>query len=167
MADFIQKTVTKSAVRKFTSPIANISTFQSLVTDIITNNPWGCFDYVSGGETIPGVVKGSEYIAGKIVYEDAEAKELGSVSVKCPSMAAFNTTVISILADATIRSVMGGSPTHDSSEDTFSAVIKCNHSNGEKYTVTLKRDSITVSSYDSDSIVTAIETWADGIALLD
>jgi hypothetical protein len=55
---------------------------------------------------------------------------------------------------------MGGTPSHDSSGDGFSVQIKCNHTNGEKYAVTVKRDSIIVSSYEND----AIETWADAYA---
>lgn len=58
---------------------------------------------------------------------------------------------------------MGGTPSPDSSEDAFNAVLKCHHSNGELYNVTFKRDGITVSSYEADAIVTTIETWADTI----
>jgi hypothetical protein len=32
--------------------------------------------------------------------------------------------------------------------------------------VSFKRDSISLSSYDADSIRTTLETWADGIAAL-
>ena len=69
-----------------------------------------------------------------------------------------------ILGTAALNTAMGGTPSHDSSEDGFSVQITCNHPSGEKYTVTVKRDSITVSSYEADSIVTAIENWADAYA---
>lgn len=35
--------------------------------------------------------------------------------------------------------------------------LKCHHSNGENFSVTLKRDSVTVSSYDADAIRTGLE----------
>ncbi|NLD26822.1 MAG: hypothetical protein GX661_05625, partial [Acholeplasmataceae bacterium] len=49
MADFVAKSTVKSSVRKLTAPLENMTTFQNLITDIITNNPWGCVDYVSNG----------------------------------------------------------------------------------------------------------------------
>ena len=61
---------------------------------------------------------------------------------------------------------MGGTPSHDSSEDGFSVTLKCHHSNGENFSVTLKRDSVTVSSYEADAIRTGLESWADTVAIL-
>jgi len=166
MADFVSKNVTKSAERKLTTPVDTIANFTTLVSDFITANPLGCVSYSVAGQTIPGVVRGTEYYSGKIVYEDALAKTVGSISVKAPTQAAFNTNIITILADATLRSSMGGTPSHDSSEDHYSCSVKCHDSNGENYTVTFKRDSMVVSSYEDDSILTAVETWADTIPAL-
>lgn len=163
MADFVTASAVKSAKRKLTTPMT-MEQFQNLLTDVITNNPWGCVDYVSGGVTVKGVVRGSEYYSGKVVYEDALAKTVGQISVKAPSQAAFQTDIVTILADTTLRSAMAGNPSHDSSEDTLSCTLKCNHSNGEKYSVAFKQDGITVSSYETDAILTAIETWADAYA---
>lgn len=53
---------------------------------------------------------------------------------------------------------MGGSPSHDSLEDAFSCTFKCHDANGEFYTVCINRDSLTVSSYEANAIVTTIET---------
>ena len=49
----------KTSVRNLTSPLADMAAFQALVTDILTHNPWGCVDYVTGGQTIAGVVRGT------------------------------------------------------------------------------------------------------------
>ena len=166
MADFVSKSVTKSAERKLTTPIDSIANFQTLVSDFITNNPLGCVSYTSGGQTIAGVVRGTEYYSGKVVYEDALAKTVGSISVKAPTMAAFNTDIVTILAETTLRTAMGGSPSHDSSEDNFSCGVKCHHSNGENFSITFKRDSVVVSSYEADAILTAVETWADTVTAL-
>ena len=98
------------------------------------------------------------------MYENGEAKTVGQISISAKTYAGFNTDLSTILGTAALSTLMGGTPSHDSSEDGFSVQIKCNHTNGEKYTVTVKRDSITFSSYEADAIVTAIETWADAYA---
>jgi hypothetical protein len=164
MADFVPKSTVKSSVRKLSAPIENMTTFQNLITDIITNNPWGCVDYVSNGATIDGCLKGTERYTGKVVYENAEAKTVGQIGITANTSAGFNTDVSTIVGTAALTTAMGGTPSHDSSGDGFSVQIKCNHTNGEKYTVMVKRDSITISSYESDAIVAAIETWADAYA---
>ena len=166
MADFVARSAVKSAERKLTTPIDTISNFVSLVNNFITNNPLGCTPYLSAGQTVAGVVKGTEYYSGKVVYEDALAKTVGTISIKAPTMAAFNTDVITILADATLRSAMGGTPSHDSSEDNFSCTVKCHYSNDELFQIAFKRDSIVVSSYEDDAILTAVETWADSVTAL-
>ena len=60
----------------------------------------------------------------------------------------------------------GVSASRDSSGDTFSCTLKCHASNGELYTVTFKRDNITLSSYEADTIRTSLESWADTVAIL-
>lgn len=164
MADFVEKITVKSSMRRLTAPLESMTVFQNLITDIITNNPWGCVDYVSNGATIDGCLKGTERYSGKVVYENALAKTVGQISVTANTSAGFNTDISTILRTAALNTAMGGTPSHYSSEDGFSVQIKCNHPSGEKYTVTVKRDSITVSSYEADAIVTAIETWADAYA---
>ncbi len=121
-------------------------------------------EYVSNGATIAGCLKGTERYTGRIVYENARAKTVGQISVTANIRAGFNTDISSNLGTAALNTAMGKTPSHDSSEDGFSVQIKCNHTNGEKYTVSVNRNSITVSSYEINAIVTAIETWADGYA---
>jgi len=112
------------------------------------------------------VVRGTEYYSGKVIYENGEAKTVGYISVKAPTSAVFSTDISTIIAATALNTAMGGTPSHDSSEDTFSCTLKCHASNGENYNVTFKRDSVTVSSYEADSILTAIESWADNVAAL-
>jgi|GEM_PF-3746499 len=87
MADFTTKSVTKSAERKLAAPIGTVSDFLALVQDITENNPWGCTSYTSNGATVAGVVRGTEHYSGKIVYENAEAKTVGQISVRAPTSA--------------------------------------------------------------------------------
>ncbi|MFH0966994.1 MAG: hypothetical protein V1862_04840 [Methanobacteriota archaeon] len=164
MADFIQNAAVKSALRKLTSPIEDMATFQALITDIIMNNPWGCVDYVSGGVTIDGCLKGTERYTGKVIYENGLAKTVGQISIVANIAAGFATDKSTIIGTAPLGTAMGGTPSTGSSEDGFSVQIKCNHTNGEKYTVTVKRNSISLSSYVTDAIKDAIETWADAYA---
>ena len=67
MADFVAKSVTKSAERILTTPIDTRRSFVALVNDFISTNPLGCVSYTSGGQTLAGVVRGSEYYSGKVV----------------------------------------------------------------------------------------------------
>jgi hypothetical protein len=166
MADFTTKSVTKSAERTLTSAIDTVANFLALVQDVIDNNPWGCVSYTSSGATVAGVVRGSEYYSGKVVYENTEAKTVGQISVRAPTSAAFSTDISTIIGTAALGTAMGGTGSHDSSEDSFSCTLKCHASNGENYNVTFKRDSVTVSGYEADSILTTIETWADTVAIL-
>ena len=117
MADFVAKSTVKSFVRKLTAPLDSMTVFQNLITDIITNNPWGCVDYVSNGATIDGCLKGTERYSGKVVYENALAKTVGQISVTANSSAEFNTDIRNILGTAALNTAMGGTPSHDSSED--------------------------------------------------
>ncbi|WP_319579722.1 hypothetical protein [uncultured Methanospirillum sp.] len=168
MGDFTQKSVVKSAVRKLSSPIADYTSFSALVQDVLDNNPWGCTAYESAGVAKPAVEKSREAYAATITYENAEAKTVGSIPVRGPTMAAVNTAVTQITGTAAITTGMGTGVTasRDSSEDSFSCTVKCHASNGELYTVSFKRDSVTVSSYEADSIRTGLEAWADTVAIL-
>ena len=168
MGDFTQKSVVKSAERKLAAPIADYTAFNALIQDILDNYPWGCTTYESSGVTKPAVEKSKEAYAATIIYENGEAKTVGSIPVRGPTMAAVNTAVTQITGTAAITTGMGAGVTasRDSSEDSFSCTIKAHASNGELYSVTLKRDSITLSSYEADSIRTSLESWADTVANL-
>ena len=132
MAHFTQKTVVKSAVRELASPIAEYTTFNTIVQDVLDDNPWGCTAYESGGVSHPAVKTSKESYAASIIYENAEAKKVGQIPVKGPTMAAVNTAVTQITGNATITGAMGTgvSASRDSSEDTFSKTLKCHASNG-------------------------------------
>ena len=50
-----------------------------------------------------------------------------------PTSSVFSTNVSTIIAATAINTAMGGTPSHDSSEDSFSCVLKCHGSNGDIY----------------------------------
>ena len=78
MADFMQKTNVKSAVRKLANPIADINAFNTIVQTVITNNPFGCVSYMTSGVNHPPVEKSKETYTAKFVYQDSNAKSVGS-----------------------------------------------------------------------------------------
>ena len=166
MANFVQKSITKSATRVLASPIADVTAFTQIVDDIVANNPFGCTPYVSGGVSMPAVEKTREAYTARIIYENGEAETVGTVTAKCPTVAAYNSNVTAILGNAALASAMGGTAAHATDDDTFSAVVKCHASNGELFTVTLGREAVTVSSYSADAILTAVEDWADSVPYL-
>lgn len=168
MGDFTQKSVIKSATRKLAVPITDYTTFSALIQDVLENNPWGCTTYESVGVTKPAVEKTKEAYTASVIYENSEAKQVGKIPVRGPSMTAVNTAVTQITGNTAITTAMGSdvSASRDSSEDTFSCTLKCHGSNGEIFSVTFKRDSVNLSSYEADSIRTGLETWADTVAIL-
>ncbi|MDP2842544.1 MAG: hypothetical protein Q8O06_02735, partial [Acetobacterium sp.] len=60
MADFVQNSETKSAVRTLAEPIADIATFNSIVQSVITDNPFACVSYMTAGVTHDPVEKTRE-----------------------------------------------------------------------------------------------------------
>ncbi|MDX8548972.1 hypothetical protein KHC33_15260 [Methanospirillum sp. J.3.6.1-F.2.7.3] len=166
MADFISKSTVKSAERTLATPFASKTAMNTIIGDILADNPWGCTPYNSGGETLPAVQKSSEYYTGTVIYENNEGKQVGRISIRAPNSGSFDTTIATILANTAIETAMGGTTSHDSSEDGFSVTLKCHTDSGELYNVGFKRDKISVSSYEADSILAAIETWADTLPAL-
>jgi hypothetical protein len=162
MGDFVQQSIVKTAVRELTTPIADVTAFNTLVAGVISGNPWSCTAYEIGGVAQPAVAKSREGYTARIEYfEDNEAKLVGYVNARAPTVAGFTSSVTAILADVALATAMGGDPVRNSEEESFSATLKCHNANGEIYTVTFTRDQVRVSSYSDDAILTAIETWAD------
>jgi hypothetical protein len=166
MADYIQKPSIKSAVRTLANPIADVAAFDTLVQTVILNNPFGCVSYMSGGVNHPPVEKTKEVYTAKIVYQDSEAKRVGSGSESYNSIAGFNAGITAVLANTANSTAHGGTPVHDTAADTFSAALKCHDPNGELYFVTFSRQQVSISSYEDDAIRTVIETWSDGVPAL-
>lgn len=142
MADFVSKSVVKSAERVLATPLASKAVVNTIVGNILADNPWGCTPYQSGGETLPTVTKSTEYYSGTVIYENNDGKQVGRISVRAPSSGAFDTTVSTLLTQAGLETAMGGTASHDSSEDGFSVTLKCHAANGELYNVAFKREKV-------------------------
>jgi len=161
MADFQDGTTTKTAFRNLTNPIEDATTFNAIVQAVIVSNPFGCVSYMSAGETHAGVEKTREAYTAKIVYQDNDAKVVGTISDRYPSLAGFNAGVSALLATAALNTAHGGIPARDSDSEIYSATLKCHDPNGEIYTLHFSRDRLVISSYSDEAIRTKIETWAD------
>ncbi|WP_292423207.1 hypothetical protein [Methanoregula sp.] len=166
MGDFIQSTAVKSAVRPLANPIADVATFNSIVESVISTNPFGCVSYVTAGTTHGPVEKTRESYTAKIVYQDTDAKVVGSESGKFSTVAGFNAGAAALLADTALTAAHGGTAARDTDAETYSATIRCQGQNGELYMVTFSRDQGTLSSYEDDAIRTTVEIWADSVAAL-
>lgn len=166
MADFVQSANVKSAVRTLAAPIEDIATFNSIVGSVIADNPFACVAYMTAGENHPAVEKTKEAYTAKFVYQDNNAKIVGTGSHKFDTLTGFNTGVSALLAATAVSTAHGGIVAHNTDDDAFSATLKCHDQNGEIYTVNFSRDRVTITSYEDDEIRTRVETWADSVAAL-
>ena len=167
MADFVQKTNVKRSVRTLAAPIPDVATLNSLVQNIIDTNPFQCVDYVRAGVTNAGVSRGTESYTARVVYEDpATLKSVGIVTAKANTVAGLNAAAAAVIADNALKTAIGGDPLRDIANESYSAVVKCHDANGEDYTVTFTRKTVTISSYEDAAIVARVETWADSKPVL-
>ncbi len=167
MADFVQKTVNKTAVRDLAVPIADVTSFNTLVQSVIDDNPFGCVGYTdAGGEAVAAVVRNREHYTAKVNFIDGEGKKVGTVSLQSPTIAAFNANAAEALANATLAAAMGGDAERNFAGETYYCQLKCHDPSGDDYYVTFTRTSVRISSYQDDAVRTAVETWADAVAAL-
>jgi hypothetical protein len=166
MADFTQNTNVKSAVRKLVDPIADITAFNAIIQSVITTNPFGGVSYMSAGTNHPPVEKTRESYTAKFVYQDTDAKKVGTSAESYNTIAGFNAGIAAVLANSANVAAHVGTVARSPAADSYSATLKCHDPNGELYIVNFSRQQVTISSYEDDAIRTRIETWADGVAAL-
>jgi hypothetical protein len=166
MANFVQNSETKNAVRELTSPIPDVATFNTIVQSVITGNPFGCVSYMTAGVTHDPVEKIRENYTARIVYQDVDATTVGNDSSRFNTIAGFNAGAAALLASAALTAAHGGSAVRDTEAESFSATLRCHDPNGELYNLTFSRDRVTLQSYSDDAIRTKVETWADTVAAL-
>jgi hypothetical protein len=164
MADFVQNTNVKSAVRRLANPIVDVEVFNAIVQNVILNNPFGCVSYMNAGVNHPPVEKTRETYTAKFVYEDANAKKIGAGSESYNSITGYNAGIAAVLANSANITAHGATPIHDVESDSYSATLKCHDPNGELYFVNISRNQVTITSFTEPAIQTRIETWADGVA---
>jgi hypothetical protein len=167
MADFVQKTVNKTAVRDLTVPIADVTSFDNLIESVIEDNPFGCVGYTgSDGVPVPAVVRNREHYTAKVDFINGEGKRVGTVSLQSPTIAAFNANAAEALDNAALATAMGGDAERNFAGETYYAQLKCHDPSGDDYYVTFTRKTVRISSYQDDAIRNTVETWADAVAAL-
>ena len=167
MADFVQKTVNKTAVRDLAVPIATVTSFNNLIESIIDDNPFGCVGYTgSDGVPVEPVIRNREHYTAKVNFLDGEGKRVGNISLQSPTIAAFEANAAEALANATLETAMGGEAVRNGPGETYYCQLKCHDPSGDDYYVTFTRTTVRLSSYQDDAIRTAVETWADAVGAL-
>ncbi len=168
MADFVQKTVNKTAIRNLTIPIADVASFDNLIETIIDDNPFGCVGYTgSDGVPVAAIVRNREHYTAKVDFIDEDTgKRVGTVSLQSPSIAAFNANAAAVMGNAALATAMGGEAERNYAGETYYAQLKCHDPSGDDYYVTFTRKTVRISSYQDDAIRNTVETWADAVPAL-
>ena len=164
MADFVQTTINKTALRDLTVPIADVTSFNNLIQMVIDDNPFGCVGYTgSDGVPVDPVVRNREHYTAKVNFLDGEGKRVGNVSLQSPTIAAFEANAAEVLANAALATAMGGEAVRNGPGETYYAQLKCHDPSGDDYYVTFTRRTVRLSSFQDDAIKDAVETWADEV----
>lgn len=166
MGEFIEKSVSKTAARDLATPIADITAFGALVQSVIETNPFECSAYQVGTVSHLPVETTREAYSARVIYQNTDAKTIGQVVARAETSAGYSANITTITGSAAISTAMGGTPSHDLDNDTFSVTLRCHDQNGETYAVTFTRDRITISSFADDAIMDRIATWADTVPSL-
>ena len=77
--DFVEQSVTKTSTRELPTPFADIAVLNTVVTPVVSTNPFGCTTYEAGGVTMDAVAKTREYYNDRAIYQDDDAKTVGSL----------------------------------------------------------------------------------------
>ncbi|MDD4252954.1 MAG: hypothetical protein PHT74_07395 [Methanoculleus horonobensis] len=168
MADFVQTTVNKTAVRDLAVPIVSVTSFNNLIQSVIDDNPFGCVGYTgSDGQPVAAIVRNREHYTAKVNFLDGEGKRVGTVSIQSPTIAAFEANAAEVMDNAALATAMGGEAVRNGPGETYYAQLKCHDPTGDDYYVTFTRKTVRLSSYQDDAIRNAVETWADTVGTLE
>lgn len=166
MADFTTSNTTKSAIRKLTDPLADVTAFDNIVQGVVTNNPFQCVAYNAGGIDHPPVERSREGFTARIIYQDALAKTVALITIRAPTITSFTTVANHITTDTAIATALGGTPVRDFGNERYTSTLRCHDANGEIYYVNFSRDRVSLTSYSDEAIRSRVETWADTVAAL-
>ncbi|KAF5066020.1 hypothetical protein [Methanoculleus sp. MH98A] len=168
MADFVQTTVNKTAVRDLAVPIADVTSFNNLVQSVIDDNPYGCVGYTGAdGQPVPAIVRNREHYTAKVNFINGEGKRVGTVSLQSPTITAFEANAAEVMGNAALEAAMGGEAVRNSPGETYYAQLKCHDPSGDDFYVTFTRKTVRISSYQDDAIRNTVEAWADTVGSLD
>ena len=158
---------TNITIRELANPIADVKSFDTIVSLFINENPLGCTAYSTDGQIHAPVEKVKEIYIARLVYEDANANVIGTSEEYFNTVSGFNSGIAVMMANRALANAHGGTCIHDPEDDTYYAALQCHSANGELYYLTLRRDEVAlVTAYADDVIQARFEAWADKIAPL-
>jgi len=157
-ANFTQTQIVKSAERSNTAPIVDVTTFGTVLSDLVTSKPGADSAEIA-----------SEYYTVKFFIYDVELNKLGEITMKVPSAAAYTQAITEVITNGAFDAVAtacaeGATVERNQSDDVFSARVKLSQTeeNGDEiFYVSLGREVTRLTSYEADAILAAVETWAD------
>ena len=169
MADFVPTTVNKTAVRDLATPIATVTSFNTLVQSVIADNPFGCIGYTgSDGVLVDPVVRNREhYTLMSELRRRADRQAPRDCLAPVPDDRPFEANAAEVLDNAALATAMGATDAlRNGPGETYYAQLKCHDTSGDDYYVTFTKKTVRISSGEDDAIRTAVETWADGVPAL-
>jgi len=168
--DFTPTAIVKSAKRTFTAPITTAAAFDAAVAALkADDNPLGATAYQTAGETIDGVTTTNEYYKATIEYLNPAGDTLGTIVIDAPDRTAYETIIAELLATTAITEAYGAdaSPNRNTAKDSWNVRLRIHDPTGEIYYLSFTRKDLKISSYESDDILTKVDTWADSVAVLN
>jgi hypothetical protein len=166
MADFIEKAATKTAVRDLAEPVADLATFDAIIAQVESENPFGCEDFEEAGMVVPGVMRSREQYTAKVIYQDPDGKTAGTASARAPNVGGFNAAAAELVGNAALASALGGEAVRDAAHDSYYCRLRCHDPSGEDYYVTFTRKAVRITSYQDDAVRDLVEAWADTVPAL-
>ena len=155
-ADFIQTAISKSAKRIFSAEFTNAAAYDAIVAEIIgVTNPLG----------LTSVELGKESYKTYVGYFDPESSKMnGKVQVTAYSRAEFASAITALTGSADLKTAFGNGGTAETSEIGTDATwnVRISAKLGtDTFSISLNRDSMTISGYADDATKDAVDTWAD------
>jgi len=154
-ADFIQTAVSKSAKRVFSAYFTDPANYDAIIGEITgVTNPLGLASVELGKQTY------KTYIG---YYDSTSGKLNGQVQATAFTRAEYNAAIAALVGSDTLKTAFGNGGTAEASEIDTDATwnVRISAVLGEDtFSISLNRDSMTVSGYADDATIAAVETWA-------
>ena len=152
--DFTPTSVVKRAKRTYTAPITDAQTFDNAIADLKSeDNPLGATDYMTAGETIPGVSTASEYYKATIEYTDTLGETLGTIVITAPTRTAYDDIIAELLAATAITQAYGSdtATNRNTAKDSWNVRLKIHDPTGEIYYLSFTRKALKITPYENDN----------------
>jgi len=162
MAHFNQRPGTRSAILRFRNPVQDITRFDSIVQELVLQNPLGCTSYRSVKHHHPPVEIVREMYTAKFEYKDGAGKRIGTGSEVYNSVEGYQTGIAAVISNMANIASHRGKVKHMPGADLFSVILKCHDPHNGFSFLSLARNRIPLSSYTDDAIRERLVKWTRG-----